>query len=38
LLQLSLLHRKNELPELAQQLATTANKLEMNLARLEDLF
>lgn len=38
LLQLSLLHRKSEFPELAQQLATTANKLEANLARLEDLF
>ncbi|MGH9783585.1 MAG: hypothetical protein ACRD88_05320, partial [Terriglobia bacterium] len=38
LLQLSLLHRKNELPELAQQLAKTADKLEANLARLEDLF
>ncbi|MBF8305901.1 MAG: hypothetical protein HW398_1089 [Acidobacteria bacterium] len=38
LLQLSLLHRKSELPELAQQLATTANKLDANLGRLEDLF
>ena len=38
LLQLSLLHRKSGFPELAQQLATTAEKLEANLARLEDLF
>lgn len=38
LLQLSLLHRKNELPELAQQLGKTADKLEANLGRLEDLF
>lgn len=38
LLQLSLLHRKSGFPELAQQLATTADKLEANLARLEDLF
>ena len=38
LLQLSLLHRKSGLPELAQQLATTAEKLDANLARLEELF
>ena len=38
LLQLSLLHRKSGFPELAQQLVTTAEKLEANLARLEKLF
>jgi len=36
--QLALLHRKSELPELAQQLVSTADKLEANLARLKDLF
>lgn len=38
LLQLSLLHRKSAFPELAQQLATTAEKLEANLVRIEELF
>ena len=36
--QLALLHRKGEFPELAQQLASTADKLEANLARMKDLF
>ena len=36
--QLALLHRKSELLELAQQLASTSEKLAANLARLEDLF
>lgn len=38
LLQLSSLHRKSDLPEMAQQLVSTAEKLEANLARLDELF
>ena len=36
--QLALLHRKGGFPELAQQLVSTADKLEANLTRLKDLF
>jgi hypothetical protein len=36
--QLALLHRKGGFPELSQQLVSTAEKLEANLARLKDLF
>jgi hypothetical protein len=36
--QLALLHRKGGFPDLAQQLASTADKLEANLGRLKDLF
>ncbi|OFV95518.1 MAG: hypothetical protein A3H28_15950 [Acidobacteria bacterium RIFCSPLOWO2_02_FULL_61_28] len=38
LLQLALLHRKSGFPDLAQQLVTTAEKLDANLARIEELF
>lgn len=36
--QLALLHRKGGFPDLAQQLVSTADKLDANLARLKDLF
>ena len=38
LLQLASFHRKSDLPEIAQQLVSTADKLEADLAKLDKMF